>query len=241
MQNKTILAVDDDLQILKVLEQYLQESGASVLTASNGKAVLDILDTKKVDVILLDLVLPDTDGLDLMAKVRQKVNVPIIVLSGKGDAMDRVVGLELGADDYISKPFHLREVTARIKSVLRRTENRRAVGGEKNSAARVLRFEGWTMDTDKFELIGPDKKAVSLTTSEFQLLQTFLEAPNRVLTREQLFEHTRSNSYESFDRAIDIQVGRLRKKLCDNPQSPRLIKTIRGVGYMFVGDVKKAG
>lgn len=238
MTHKTVLAIDDDPKILKVLSQYLEEDGYKVFTALNGKEALELLEKKQVSVVLLDLVLPDTDGLSLMRQIQSKKDVPIIVVSGKGDATDKVVGLELGADDYICKPFHLREVVARIKSVLRRSEV-----GDKVSAAGndnlLIEFEGWTMDTGKFELRSPDDEAIGLTTSEFQLLQTLVEANNRVMSRERLFEITRNDNYDSFDRAIDIQIGRLRKKLNDDPRSPRFIKTIRGVGYMFVGNIKK--
>jgi two-component system, OmpR family, response regulator len=241
MLNKTVLAVDDDPKILKLLRQYLEEDGYRIFTAETGKAAMEILKTQSPSVVLLDLVLPDTDGLALMRQIQASTDIPVIVISGKGDATDKVVGLELGADDYISKPFHLREVVARIKSVLRRVE---LAGQQPEKGAgndnRILQFDGWTMDTGKFELTSPDRTPVDLTTSEFQLLQTLAESHNRVMSRERLFEITRNDNYDSFDRAIDIQIGRLRKKLNDDPKSPRYIKTIRGVGYMFVGNVEKS-
>ena len=241
MPNKTVLAVDDDPKILKLLRQYLEEDGYRVFTAETGKAAMDILKAQLISVVLLDLVLPDTDGLAVMRQIQATTDIPVIVISGKGDATDKVVGLELGADDYISKPFHLREVVARIKSVLRRVElaGQQPEKGPGNDN-RILQFDGWVMDTGKFELVSPDRKPVDLTTSEFQLLQTLAEAHNRVMSRERLFEITRNDNYDSFDRAIDIQIGRLRKKLNDDPKSPRYIKTIRGVGYMFVGNVEKS-
>ncbi len=191
---------------------------------------------------MLDLGLPDTTGLTLMGEIRAKVDAPIIVVSGKGDTTDKVVGLEMGADDYVGKPFHLRELSARIKTVLRRSaKNETAPAKEETQEAEIIEFDEWVMNTGRFEITGADKAPLDLTTGEFQLLHTLVKSANRVLSREQLFDLTRGDDYDSFDRAVDIQIGRLRKKLGDDPKSPRLIKTVRGVGYMFIGDVKKAG
>lgn len=253
MEKWSILAVDDDIKILEILRQYLEEDGHSVHTCTDGACVMDALETKKPDVILLDLVLPDTDGLSLMHRIREKTSVPIIVVSGKGDTMDRVVGLELGADDYVTKPFHLREIAARIKTVMRRkapvqkenNDQRPSESGnnqpvpDKDDAAHLYIFDGWTLDCGKLELCDPDKKSVPLTTGEFVMLRTLLQRPQRALSRDFLFERTRDHDFESYDRAVDIQMTRLRKKLRDDPRAPRFIKTVRGIGYMFIADVKK--
>jgi two-component system phosphate regulon response regulator OmpR len=241
MEKITILAVDDDPKITKLVKQFLEEDGYRVLTAESGKETFDVLNQNKVSLILLDLVLPDIDGFSLMTRIRGLTEAPIIVVSGKGDAADKIVGLELGADDYISKPFHLREMSARIKTVLRRMhKSDAATAAPAAEGAKVIEFDGWTMNTGRFELLDPSGKPVELTTGEFQLLQTLVEAHQRALSREQLFDITRSDDYDSFDRAIDIQIGRLRKKLDDDPKTPHFIKTVRGVGYMFIGNVKKA-
>ncbi|PJB69057.1 MAG: DNA-binding response regulator [Alphaproteobacteria bacterium CG_4_9_14_3_um_filter_47_13] len=206
---------------------------------------MSVLESNNPDVILLDLRLPDIDGLTLMGKIRLKVDIPIIVVSGKDDSTDRVVGLEMGADDYVGKPFQLRELSARIKSVLRRTSSVQdhsvaaAKEGHEDSAPEIIEFENWVMDTGRFEVRGVDKKTVDLTTGEFQLLYALVKSSNRVLSREQLFDLTRDSNYDSFDRAVDIQIGRLRKKLDDDPKTPKLIKTVRGIGYMFIGHIKK--
>ena len=240
MTNRTVLAVDDDPKILTVVSEYLTEDGYKVHTATSGKEALEKIKAHDISYVLLDLVLPDMDGLSVMREIQANTNIPVIVVSGKGDATDKIVGLELGADDYVSKPFHLRELVARIKSVLRRSEQEQPQPeAEKGEESRIIEFDGWVMDTAKFELKSPKDKSVKLTTSEFQLLQTLAEAGNRVMSRERLFEITRNDNYDSFDRAIDIQIGRLRKKLDDDPRDPHYIKTVRGIGYMFVADVKK--
>ena len=242
MDRAHILAVDDDPEIRKVIKKYLEDDGYTVHVAASARESLDILKERKIDLVLLDMVLPDGDGLSLMQQFRTHSAVPIIVVSGKSDATDRVVGLEMGADDYLVKPFHMRELSARIKSVLRRSEappsneNRKTAGED---GAEILSFNGWKMDCGKYEVFDDAGKPVTLTSGEFKLLHALVSSANRVLSRERLFELTRGIDYDSYDRAVDIQIGRLRKKLNDDPHTPALIKTIRGVGYVFVGDVKK--
>ncbi len=241
MKKETILAVDDDVEIRKVIGQYLEDDGYAVHAVANGSAALEILSQKKVDLILLDLVLPDDNGLTLMAKFRNQRKTPVILISGKSDATDRIVGLEMGADDYLVKPFHMRELSARIKSVLRRTALTAGAlqnesGGE---VAEVFTFGKWIMNCRKYEVSNDTGESLCLTCGEFELLRALVNAPHRILKRDQLFDMTRGIDYDSYDRAIDIQIGRLRKKLNDNPHAPSLIKTVRGVGYMFIGDVKK--
>jgi DNA-binding response OmpR family regulator len=243
MEKSHILIVDDDPDLQKVVQKYLREDGYIVYPALTGQESLDILKGKRVDLILLDMLLPDTDGLALMTQYRNSSKVPIIVVSGKSDAADRVVGLEMGADDYLTKPFHMRELSARIKSVLRRSvdvipanENKDRTGSKKLSG--MIYFGDWKMDCDKYEVSSTGGEPAPLTSGEFKLLRALVETPGRVLSREQLFEITRGADYDTYDRAVDIQIGRLRKKLGDDPNQPALIKTVRGVGYIFIGDVR---
>ncbi len=244
LMNWEILAIDDDPQILQMVKIYLEEENHKVHTAENGKKALEVLVERSVDVILLDMVLPDYNGLALLGEIRKISKAPVIVVSGKGETADRVVGLEMGADDYITKPFHLRELSARIKSVLRRTGgslnepqpgNADIAGGHK-----VIEFNDWKMDCNSYEIFNPDNELVPLTTGEFKLLHVMVSSPNRALSRDHLFDITRGEEYDTFDRALDIQINRLRRKLGDDSRSPRFIKTVRGVGYMFIGNVKKA-
>lgn len=242
MAKGTVLTIDDDQDLQFVIKQYLEGEDYIVLTAANGTEAETRLTGAAVDVVLLDLGLPDMDGLSLITKIRSRTPAPIIVVSGKTDTADKIIGLELGADDYITKPFHLREMAARIKTVLRRMEKPAAgPAAAEGESTPVYEFAGWTMNTGRYELISPKKESVELTTGEFQLLRTLVESAHRTLTRDQLFDVTRGADYDSFDRAIDIQIGRLRKKLDDDPKTPQFIKTIRGVGYMFIADVKKGG
>jgi two-component system phosphate regulon response regulator OmpR len=247
--NWKILAIDDDPEILKMVRQYLEEDNHKVYTAASGQEAIDSLKKQPVDVVLLDMVLPDFSGLALLGEIRKISTAPVIVVSGKGETADRVVGLEMGADDYITKPFHLRELSARIKSVLRRTgivteaavnEHVTAANGHKNGK-EVIEFNGWRMDCGRYEIYNPENENVPLTTGEFNLLKVMVDSANRAMSRDHLLDVTRGEEYDSFDRALDIQINRLRRKLGDDPRSPRLIKTVRGVGYMFIGDVKRAG
>lgn len=243
MANWTVLAIDDDPKILTLVKTYLEEESYSVLTAANGRDALSVLQAGKPDVILLDMLLPDLNGLTLMGELRKRTGAPVIVVSGKGDETDRVIGLEMGADDYITKPFSLRELTARIKSVMRRVSNPEEKSDNAEQSERspqVLEFNGWRMDCARYEVVDPANKPVDLTTGEFKLLQVLVNSSNRALSRDHLFDVTRGEDYDSFDRAVDIQINRLRRKLGDDPKSPELIKTVRGIGYMFIGDVKKA-
>jgi len=196
--------------------------------------------TDSVDVILLDVVMPGEDGLTLAREIRANSDVGIIMLTGRDDVLDRIVGLEVGADDYIAKPFHLREVMARVKSVLRRRAPRpdqfprpAAPGGGDD----VISFDGWRLDAGRRQLLSPKGEDVALTTGEFDLLSALAKYPGRVFGREALMDLTRGRSWEAFDRTIDAQVARLRKKIEIDPKNPTLIKSVRGVGYVFTGKV----
>jgi two-component system OmpR family response regulator len=243
LQKATILSVDDDVNLHGVMGHYLEQEGYTFVSATNAQEFARMLETSKPDVILLDLMLPDSDGFTLLAQVRAKTRAPVIVVSGKDQTVDRVVGLEMGADDYLVKPFEMRELVARIKAVLRRAAQEPAASGEKEnplSKADRIVFNGWTLDRLQYQVFDPDGKSAELTSGEFRLLEALVSAPHRVLTREHLFDLTRQGEFEAFDRAIDIQIGRIRKKIADDPRSPRLIKTVRGVGYLFSADSKAA-
>ncbi|MCC7305679.1 MAG: response regulator transcription factor [Alphaproteobacteria bacterium] len=238
MPKATVLNVDDDENLQVVVGQYLEDDGYRVLKALTGKDLQERLPTANADVVLLDLVLPDAEGFSLIGKIREQSKAPIIIVSGKTDTTEKIVGLEMGADDYITKPFEMRELSARIKAVLRRSgfESPDDVKIAANSEGQEkIYFSGWCLDRTQYQLFDHKGKPADLTTGEFKLLEALVLAPQRVLSRDRLFEITREGDFDAFDRAIDIQVGRLRKKLGDTPAKPKFIKTVRGVGYMFCG------
>jgi two-component system phosphate regulon response regulator OmpR len=189
------------------------------------------------NIILLDLMLPGESGLELAREIRAKSDVPIMMLTGKDDVLDRIVGLELGADDYMAKPFHLREVLARVRTIMRR-RNQPPAANPVESNDRIS-FEGWTLDLGRRELIAPDKTNMELTTGEFDMLAVFLRHPGRVLSRETLMDLTRGRNLEAFDRTIDAQIARLRKKIEADVANPQLIKSVRGIGYVFTGKIDR--
>jgi two-component system, OmpR family, response regulator len=235
-----VLIVDDEPRIRTMLHRYLTGEGLKVSDAGDGAAMRAILEREAIDLVLLDLLMPGEDGLSLARHIRQHSDIPVIMLTGKGDLIDRVVGLEAGADDYITKPFELREVLARIRTVIRRTAPR-ATGTASAPPAAVseaLVFEGWRLDLVRRELQRQDGAPVSLTAGEFELLRVFVSHPNRVLSREQLMDMVKGRDWAAYDRAIDTQVGRLRKKIEADSGDPTLIKTVRGGGYVFAAAVK---
>ena len=235
-----ILIVDDDRRIREMLATYLKEEGFEIGLAEDGRQLRAEMAAAEVDLVLLDQVIPGEDGLTLLRELRRHSNVPVIMITGKGEMLDRIIGLEVGADDYIAKPFHLREVLARIRAVLRRSaaasspDTKAAEAGPK---AGRLAFAGWTLDPRRRELRDSRGAEVELTTGEFNLLLAFLEAPNRPLNRDQLMDKLRGRDWSPFDRSIDTQVGRLRKKIEADPKNPALIKTVRGIGYVFTPEV----
>ena len=239
MNKATILTIEDDENLRIVIQSFLEDQGYNVLTGSSGKDLIEKIQNIHIDVILLDLILPDSDGLNLMSQVRKHTNAPIIVVSGKDEPTDKILGLELGADDYLGKPFEMRELYARIKAVLRRSmgDSHAANDSTKKVEAVKLRFGDWIMDRASFNVYDAAGKSADLTTAEFKLLEILLNASGRALTRDQLFELGRGQDYQSYDRAVDIHIARLRKKLGDDPKAPHLIKTVRGIGYMFCESV----
>lgn len=235
MQKGTILSVDDDENLQTVICQYLEAEGYTVVKANNVQSALEKVDTSSLDIILLDLVLPDGEGLNLIPQFREKTNACVIVVSGKSDTTEKIICLEMGADDYLTKPFEMRELTARIKAVMRRTENMNDNNDASvtNKKEKIYFGDGWCLDRAQYQVFNSENMPVDLTTGEFQLLEALILSPNRALSREHLFELTRDGEYDAFDRAIDIQIGRLRKKI--NDDGGNIVKTVRGVGYMFAG------
>jgi len=230
-----ILVVDDDPEIRHLLKQYLEKNGYQVSTVGEGSGMWMTLGRTRVDLIVLDLMLPGVDGLELCRDLRARSKVPVIMLTARGDEMDRVLGLEMGADDYLAKPFSARELLARIKVVLRRVRDLPL--DILADAPGHLSFAGWTLDTRSQHLTSPAGLVVPLSQAEFRLLQTFLIHPNRVLSRDQLLDLTQGREARPFDRSIDVLIGRLRKHLGDDAREPRLIKTVRGLGYTLAARV----
>lgn len=228
--NPHILIVDDDHEICEVLREYLSGEGYPVSVAHNGVEMRWVMAQARIGVVLLDIVLPGKDGLSLAGSLRAEYpNLGIIMLTGRGEAIDRIIGLELGADDYLAKPFHLRELLARVKSISRRVASPRPVG----AANAPIHFAGWRLDLAARDLVSPAGSSVRLTAGEFSLLAAFVANANQVLSRERLLDLLSGREAGPFDRTIDVQVGRLRRKLEDDPKNPTIIKTVRGGGYMF--------
>lgn len=230
------LVVDDDPEIRASLQLLLERFGMSVAAAADGREMRARMAADAFDVVVLDLMLPDENGLALCRWAQQSQNVPVIMLTAHGDPASRVLGLEMGADDYLGKPFEPRELVARIHSVLRRIhKGPRSAAGE---SASSVRFDGWRFDRVRRELTSAKGVVVSLSQAEFRLLSAFVERPGRVLTRDQLIDLTRAPGVEVNDRSVDLVVSRLRQKLEVLPRQPRLIRTLRGEGYLFDGVVQ---
>lgn len=234
-----ILVVDDDKQICELVADYLTKHGYRVTVAHNGVEMVRQLKKTKVDLIILDIMMPGDDGITLCRKLREESEVMIIMLSASGEETDRVVGLEVGADDYLTKPFNPRELLARIKALLRRAAGPLAEKRKASAVANMpdIRFLEWVLDRNKRRLIAPDKVAVPLSSGEYELLIAFIEHPQRTLTRDQLLDLTRGREAGPFDRTIDVQVARLRKKIEIDPKNPQIIVTVRGGGYQFTPEV----
>ena len=227
-----ILALDDDADLRKLLLDYLSGQDFRVTTVARGQEMLAVLQQEPVDLLLLDLRLPGEHGMELARRVREISQLPILILSGQSDEADRVMGLELAADDYMVKPFSLRELLARIRAILRRSQSN---GTPKfnDDQVRAFRFAGWELNLRLRRLTSAEGSAVPLTNSEFSLLCAFLTAPQRVLSREQLLERSRLHSLEVYDRSIDVTILRLRRKIESDPSNPTLLTTERGAGYIF--------
>jgi len=231
-----VLAVDDDPSIRQLIADYLGDSDIEVTTLDRGSGIGDVMAQKLIDLVILDLKLPGEDGMEIARELRAKSQVPIIILTGRRDEADKVMGLELGADDYLTKPFSPRELLARIRALIRRARARESVA-DGLTRLRGYRFGGWELTVRLRRLTAPSKAQVAITNSEFNLLVAFLAAPNCVLSREQLLDSSRLHNDEVYDRSIDVQIGRLRKKL-EAEGGGTLIRTERGAGYMLVADVQ---
>jgi two-component system OmpR family response regulator len=230
-----ILIVDDSSDIREPLARYLAKKGLRVATADGGQEMRRVMKTSAIDLVVLDIMMPGEDGLVLCRMIRETTDIPVILLTAMVEETDRVVGLEIGADDYVTKPFSPRELLARIKAVLRRARGLPRPGSAPEKSR--LRFDRWVLDTLRRELVGEDGVAVPLSTTEFRLLTVFLDRPRMVLSRDQLLDLTSGRSLEPFERSIDNQVSRLRKKVESDPKNPTIIKTVWGGGYMLAAEV----
>lgn len=232
----SVLVVDDEEEIRRLLERYLGGHGFRVFLAASAAQSRAVIGSQSIDLVLLDLGLPDEDGLSHLKHLQSVWRGPVIVVTGRGEAVERVVGLELGADDYVTKPFDFRELVARIRTVLRRSKPPPNPG----PANSRMTFAGFALDAASRHLTGPDGRDIPLTTGEFELLQALAANPRQVLSRDQLMSRVHGREAGPFDRAIDVQIGRLRRKLEPNAEQPALIKSIRGAGYMLAAEVKRS-
>ena len=232
-----VLAVDDDPSVRQMITDYLTDNDLRVTALASGSEIDNVLSRDMIDLLVLDLRLPGEDGMQIARKLRQESNLPIIMLTGRKDEADRVMGLELGADDYLTKPFSPRELLARIRSLLRRSRASETVA-DGLAKIRGYRFAGWELNVRLRRLTTPSGDTIGLTNGEFNLLVAFLEAPQRILSRDHLLGRSRLHNDEVYDRSIDVQLGRLRKKMTVNDSYPELIRTERGAGYVFTAEVQ---
>lgn len=230
-----LLIVDDDKELCSLLSKFLGQQGYRVALAHRGSEMTAILATSRIDLVILDLMLPGEDGLALCRRLRETSNLPVIMLTSVGDEVDRIIGLEMGADDYLMKSANPRELLARVRAVLRRTNSHGT--GVPGDQKRILEFAGWRLDVTHRQLLSAKNALVPLRSGEFDLLLAFAERPRRVLSRDQLLDLSRGRSASPFDRSIDVQVSRLRRKIEPDPKTPTLIKTVRSGGYILAANV----
>jgi two-component system OmpR family response regulator len=235
-----LLIVDDDTEIRDLLGRFFEKHHYQVSLAADGEVLFDNLNKQTPDLIILDVMLPGEDGISLCRKLRQQSNIPIIMLTAAGEEVDRIVGLEVGADDYVAKPFNPRELMARVNAVLRRSQDKPTEQKTTQFYDEIVSFNQWRLNLTTRELFSPENLETSLTTGEFDLLKIFVEHTRRVLSRDQLLSYTRNREAGPFDRTIDVQVSRLRQKIEEDPRNPNMIKTVRGGGYMFTAEVKNS-
>ncbi len=236
---QTILIVDDDPELLRLMGEFLGRHGFEVALAANAADMDQALSDRRVDLVVLDLMMPGEDGLSVCRRLAAQGRIPVVMLSAAGEETDRIVGLEVGADDYLAKPCSPRELLARIRAVLRRSIEREEPAPDRGER-EIYDFAGWRLDMVRRELRAPDGVLVNLSTGEFALLRAFLEHPQRVLTRDQLLDYARGRDAFAYDRAVDVQVSRLRRKLEAAPGGGDLVKTIRNEGYVFAAAVRRA-
>jgi len=235
-ETKNILVVDDDPEIVQMVSAYLTREGYRVDSATNGTRMAEVLNARAIDLVILDLGLPGEDGLELARALRARSDIGIIILTGRGEVVDRVVGLEIGADDYLTKPVSLRELLARVRSVLRRQGSAQAK--REPGSANLARFAGWTLSFNARRLTAKDGTEVSLTTAEFRLLGALVTDAQKPVHRDRLLGLVAEREWTPYDRSVDVLVGKLRQKIEADPKSPALIKTERGVGYLLSADVE---
>jgi DNA-binding response OmpR family regulator len=240
-ENNHILVVEDDEMVQDIVKAYLSNEGYRVTTVDDGEGMRAEMEKDPAELVIMDIRLPGEDGFSLTKYLREHYDVGVIILSARTDHVDRIVGLEIGADDYVTKPFNERELLARVRSVLRRM--RKYTGGESDTGQpaaptkNIVRFGDWRLDCGARHLSDGAGKPVALTSSEFNLLQSFVSNPQRVMTRDQLMDMVYQRNYEPYDRSIDVLVTRLRRKIESEPKTPELIKTVRGSGYLFTAEV----
>jgi len=232
LEQPRILVVDDDADLRWMVNKYLSKHEYSVTLAEDGEKMREVLERESFDLAILDINLPGEDGLSLARYLRGNHDIGIIMLSAAAEVFDRIVGLEMGADDYVTKPFEPRELLARVKSVLRRVQN--TTESSADGTAKRVKFGEFSLDLDAHQLLDQENQAVSLTSMEFDLLKAFAENPNKVLSRDQLLNLSHNRDWDPFDRSIDIRITRLRRKIEKEPSRPQIIKTVRGAGYIFV-------
>jgi two-component system OmpR family response regulator len=232
-----ILAIDDDPSIRQMIADYLGDNDIQVTALASGQTIAEVMTRQTIDLVILDLKMPGEDGMQIARKLRGESDIPIIILTGRKDEADRVMGLELGADDYLTKPFSPRELLARVRALLRRSRTHETVA-DGLARIRAYRFAGWELNVRVRRLTSPLGDTIAITNSEFNLLVAFLAAPQRVLSREQLLDSSRLHNDEVYDRSIDVQIGRLRKKMEPKGARAELIRTERGAGYVFAAPVE---
>ena len=230
----SILIVEDNPDMLIMVQEGLESDGYNVIATSNAKEFIKNLKISNVDAILLDLILSDENGLNLITQIREHTNAPVIVVSGKSDIVDKIVGLEMGADDYISKPFQMKELCTRIKAQIRRYRTLSSAESNQSRTGDKIHFGKWMIDFSRLQIFDESGNSGDLTIKEFRLLEAFVLSPHRPLSREQLLDKSRMNDFNVTERAIDTQVMRIRKKIGDDPADPKIIQSVRGFGYMFV-------
>lgn len=233
----SILIVDDDRDIRSLLVDYLEKNGFTAAAVSDGRGLWHSIERHHPDLIVLDVMLPGVDGLTLCRDLRARSEIPVLLLTARGEETDRIIGLEMGADDYLVKPFSPRELLARIKTILRRA--RSLPKNLQPEPARYVRFAGWTLDTASRELVSPGQVVTPLSGGEYRMLRVFLDHPNRVLNRDQIMDALHGQEADPFDRSIDVQISRLRQRFGDDGRDPTLLKTVRGEGYVLAVEAER--
>ncbi len=231
-----ILVCDDELDVREMLQEYLGKRGFKVTIVAGGEELRSVLSQNQIDLVILDINMPSEDGLSILRSLRPEIQTPVIMLTAAGDVVDRIIGLEMGADDYLGKPVDLRELEARIKALLRRNSKIQNTPGDSDHNPKVAPFGEFTLDIDAAKLLDQNNLEVPLTAMEFSLLSVFAKNKGRVLNRDQILEQAHDRSWDPFDRSIDIRISRLRRKIERNPAKPVIIKTVRGIGYLYDPD-----